>query len=159
MLKSRSTQSKSSDLSTNIRSIARTLSNSDDTFQTAKKIGKLKASSEPLVIRGKGVVGNSDRVDFLKFTVQPGANFSSNQSTYKISGGKVKLQVFAKHPELTNNKNQSLGVRSLSGRSSFFDDQPTFNETSDPITVYIKVSTSSKKTVQYDIKTVYNLFQ
>lgn len=154
-LKQQRIQSKSADLAANLRSITSSLSNSDNAFATAKNIGKLRASNAPVTIRAKGTVGKSDRVDFFQFTIEPGANFPISQSIHKIFGGTVKIAVYAKHPLFTNNQLVLGGTRRSKKSSSFFNDQPTYNESSIPITAYIKVSVIGKKTVKYDLKEIY----
>jgi hypothetical protein len=139
-------------------SLSRSLSKSDDTFSTAKLVGVLKSSSVPIVIQAKGVVGKSDRVDVFKFQAMPGADFPTYTDTYNISGGTVKVSAYWQHPDLTNNQIQFGGSSTLKGSSSlFYDNHPTNNTSFDPITAYLKISTTGKR-VKYDIKATYNPF-
>jgi hypothetical protein len=156
MLEFRSIPSSSLRSSTSSNWFTKSLSNSDNSFETAKLVGTLRASSSPINIRAKGVVGQSDRVDVFKFKVLPGANFPSYTDVSTVSGGKLKVAIYWQHPDFTDGQIRFVGSRTLTGSSSLFDDNnPTSNTSFDPITAYIRVSTTNKN-VKYEIKTTYN---
>lgn len=134
---------------------ARSLSNLDNTFRTARFVGALRASAVPLNIRFQGIVGTGDRVDFIKFRVQPGANFLSYTDIFRVSGGALRASVYIQHPDLTGNRITAVGTRVLRGSSTAFYNDPTNNTSSTPITVYVRLSTGAAQ-VRYNLRTVYN---
>lgn len=151
--------SRSSDLQRSTKSLnvgTNSLSNTDNTFDTARQVRSLGASSLPINVRIQGTVGQADRVDVFKFDILPGANFPSNNNVFRASGGRLKVDFYAQHPIITGGQIQFGGRRTVKGTFKFFDDiNPTFNATSSPIQVFIRVSTGATN-VQYNLKTTYN---
>lgn len=139
-----------------LQPVARSLSKSDDTFATARKIGTLRASSTPTTIRALGTLSPFDRVDVYKFTVSPGANFSSYTDLFQVSANRVKASAYVQHPDLTDDNIQFIGSRVLKGTTSLVTNRSTNNDSFDPLTLYVKVTLLGNGTTKYNFKTTYN---
>lgn len=139
---------------TNLKAL-RSSSRSDNTFKGAKLAGVLSASSSPVTVRTVGEVSKSDPADIYKLVVQPGAYFPTSSYTAKITGSGLKCVFYLQHPDFSNNQIRQQRVGKLKGSTSGTDANLTYNDSFDPMTIYIKFVPDGKKTVKYDLSTTY----
>jgi hypothetical protein len=120
----------------------------DNTFATARNLGFLERGGTR-TIKVKDAIGSSDRVDFLKFTIQPGAAFLV-KSSFKAQGGSLGFSFFVSDP-LSGQIVKRGGLNKASGKRSLdvpVQDIPTG---APPLDCYIKFD-KPMQNVKYQLK-------
>lgn len=140
---------------TRLSSLTRASQNSDDTFATAKSLGSLSASSSPVSFSFRGQLGKTDRDDFLKLEILPGAAFSSIAPSVTIRGSNVRLLTSFEFPGASPQPAASLGFRV--GRSSQVLASPFANTFGVPLQIYLQVRrVNPNKRVSYRFNVTFN---
>lgn len=119
---------------TNLRSLAVGRSRSDNTFATAKNLGRVSPNATRASFRASGTVGRSDKVDFYKFTLDPGVNIPSGNNNYRIRNGSVTLSSYGEFQG-----RRVLGGRIPLQRGSTSLASFLVNPIQSPLTLYFKV--------------------
>ena len=136
------------------RSLGRASQNSDDTFAAAKSIGTLKASSSPVTFNYKSSLSKTDRSDFVKLQIAPGATFSSITNLSKTTGGKIRVTTFFELPG--SSPQQATTSKFAPGTKSSTSNTPFSNTFGLSILLYVQVSTlTPSKPVSYDFKITF----
>jgi hypothetical protein len=135
--------------------LTRASQNSDDTFATAKSLGSLSASSSPVSFNFRGQLSRTDRDDFLKLQILPGAAFSSIAPTVTIRGAGVRLLTAFEFPGGTPQPAASLRFRV--GRSSEVISSPFANTFGVPLQIYLQIRrVNPTKRVSYNFNVTFN---
>lgn len=113
----------------------------DNSFNTAKSIGTLRASSSPVQFGFKGGLNKRDRVDFFKLTIAPGAAFTSTRNQSNLRGGNVQITTYV---EIAGGPRQRVDVSRFSpGKTSEEFNSPFSNSVGLSIQLVFEVRTLS----------------
>lgn len=138
-----------------LSSISRASQNSDDSFGTAKSLGSLRASSSPVSFSFKGRLSKSDRDDFLKLEIAPGAAFASISNKVTIKGGNTRLAIFFEFPGSAPQQASSLRYRP--GSTTQVSNTPFANTVGIPLQLYLQVrSLNARKNTSYNFKLTFS---
>lgn len=117
---------------TNLHALRR--SRSDNTFATATNLGRISANATRFSFRAKGTVGKSDKVDFYKFTVDPGANLPVGSYRFRLKKGPATLSLFTEVQGERRFGSKYTLRRGLTSGADYIT-----NPRQVPITLYLKV--------------------
>lgn len=134
---------------TNLHSLRR--SRSDNTFASAKNLGKISPNATRVSFRASGTVGKSDKVDFYKLTVAPGVNLPFGSDRFRLKKGPATLSIFS----------EFQGTRVLASkftlrRGSTSGADYAINPSQFPVTLYLKVERRTGET-RYNL--AFNFFR
>lgn len=133
------------------QSFPRTANNS---FNTAKRIGILRASSSSTKVKFKGKLNAQDPVDFFRLDIAPGATFSTQIDSGKLQGGKVRVINYVAFSGQTPFKAQTQ-VYNPGSFSKEYNDRFA-NNTGSPIQIYYEVRSLSKtKSISYNATSLF----
>jgi hypothetical protein len=134
---------------TNLHSLGR--SRSDNTFATATNLGNVLPSTTNVSFRASGTVSKSDKVDFYKLTLSPGANLPSGQESYRLKNGSAVVSTYGEA------QGQRLAISKYTfrrGSNSFASS--LVNPSQVPITIYLKVE---RRTEEARYNFTFNYFR
>lgn len=134
---------------TNLHSLRR--SRSDNRFATATNLGRILANATRFSFRAKGTVGKSDKVDFYKFTVDPGVNLPFGNYRYRLKKGPATLSLFTEAQGERRFATKYTLRRGLTSGTDYVT-----NPSQVPITLYLKVERRTGET-RYNI--AFNFFR
>jgi hypothetical protein len=137
------------------RLLTRASQNADDTFAGAKSLGSLGPGSSAVSFNARGTLSRTDRDDFLKLQILPGAAYSSIANTVTIRGANVRLITSVEIPGAP--PQQASAVRLKVGTDSTVANVPFANTFGIPIQIYLQVRRiSPNKRVSYNFKVTFN---
>jgi hypothetical protein len=119
----------------------------DNTFATARNLGFLERGGTR-TIKVKDAISSSDRVDFLKFTIQPGASFLV-KSSFKSQGGSMNFSLFVSDP-LSGQLIKRAGLKVTGKRAADIPIQE-IPEGAPPLDCYIRFDKPTQN-VKYQLK-------
>ena len=126
-------------------------SRSDNTFATARNLGRISANATRISFRAKGTVGKSDKVDFYKFTVDPRVNLPFGNGRYRLKKGPATFSLFT---DVQGERRFATKFTLRRGSTSVAD--YLTNPSQVPITLYLKVERRAGET-QYNF--AFNFFR
>ncbi len=148
----KSTQSSS--FASSASSLSRSLRASNNSFDTAKFLGKIRPNASSARIRFSGTLDRNDPVDFFRVDVAPGASFSTANVSGTINGGRIRIKSYYALPG--KSPTQYLSVVFRPGSYSEDARLPLFNNFDSTIQVYAEVrSLSRDKTIKYSARSLF----
>jgi hypothetical protein len=125
----------------------------DNSFNTAKFVGTLRASSVPTTLRVNGKLNRNDRVDFFRIDVAPGATFSTQIDSGTIRGGRIRSTSYVQVPGQSLTKVQTEVYRP--GFYSRETNVPFVNNLGFTLRIYTEVRNLTNKTVRYNSQSLF----
>lgn len=125
----------------------------DNSFNTAKFIGTLRASSVPTTLRINGKLDRNDQVDFFRIDVAPGARFSAQIDSGTIRGGRIRSTSYVQVPGQSLKKFQTEVYRP--GSYSRETNVPFVNNLGFTLRIYTEVRNLTNKTVRYNSRSLF----
>ena len=127
---------------TNLRALAMGRSRSDNTFTTARNLGRIPVNATRVSFRARSTVGKSDTVDFYKFTVDPGVNLRFGRNSYRLKNGSATFSRYV----TGQGRKVLLGTKfTLRPGKTTYSSSVT-NPTQSPVTFYLKVERQTGET-------------
>jgi hypothetical protein len=127
----------------------------DDSFATAKRIGTLRASSTPVTLNFRGNVNRTDRVDFLRLDIAPGAAFSTAQQTSQIRGGNIRIITYLELPGQARQKLLTVKYQPGSYSNSNSLGSPVANNFGGTARVYFEIRNLGQTKVTYQTTSTF----
>jgi len=149
MIASQSLSNNLTEQRSNLSSVTQSAQQLNNTFATAKSLGVLRSSSSPVTFKLKGSLTKSDRNDFVKLEIAPGASFSSITNLINIRGGDVKVTSYLQFPGSSPRKVNTSQF--TPGKKSQVTNSPFSNSFGISIQLFVQVrSTSPSKDIFYN---------
>ncbi len=127
----------------------------NNTFATAKSLGVLRASSSPVTFKLKGSLTKSDRNDFVKLEIAPGAAFSSITNSINIQGGGVNVTSYFQIPGSSPQKVNTS--KFTPGKKSQVTNSPFSNSFGISVQLFVQVrSVSPSKDIFYNSRITFS---
>lgn len=135
-------------------SLPQSLGTRDNSFNTAKFLGTLRASSSPVRLKLSGKLDRNDRVDFFRIDLAPGASFSSQIDRSTVQGGSVRVIVYFIVPGQSPTRVQTQNYRPGSYVEEF--NTPFTNNLGFTLQIYNEVRSLSKnKIIKYRSQSLF----
>lgn len=137
------------------RLLSRASQNDDDTLAGAKSLGSLGQSSSAVSFNFKGTLNRTDRDDFSKLVVLPGAAFSSLAYQVTVRGANIRLITSLEIPG--SPPQQTSAFRFKTGTNSQQINTPFANTFGIPLQIYLQVRrVNPTKRVSYNFNVTFN---
>jgi hypothetical protein len=120
----------------------------DNTFATARNLGFLERGGARR-INIKDSISRSDRVDFVRFTIQPGAA-ALVKSSFRVQGGSMAFSFFAADP-LSGQIIKRGGLNKILGKRNNSIAVPEIPLGAPPLDCYIKFDKPTQN-IKYQLR-------